>query len=114
MGSFVRSPKLAELDPRIAKGAESGGKERQIWRPFHPDYYVLRKHMDLCLYGYSAPVNLLSALTAPQGLRLRCPTDLHSTYTSLVIDGTTNMTVSFLRAKVVVVYGQSILSLQRN
>ena len=27
-----------------AKGAESGGKERQIRRPFHPDYYFLRIH----------------------------------------------------------------------
>jgi hypothetical protein len=25
-----------------AKGAESGGKERQIQRLFHPDYYLLR------------------------------------------------------------------------
>jgi hypothetical protein len=46
MGSFVlRSPKLAELDPCLAwvrREAESGGKERQVRRPFHLDYYFLR------------------------------------------------------------------------
>ena len=74
------------------------------------NHVFTRKHVDLYLCGNSAPVNSLFALAASQGLRLRRPTGLHSAYASLVIDGTTNMTVS----KVVLVYSQSILYPQRN
>ena len=32
-----------QVGPNSAKGAESGGKGRQLRRPFHSDYYFLRK-----------------------------------------------------------------------
>src|SRR2546423_4496973 len=38
-----RDSRIRPLSSVGAKGAESGGKSRQIRRPFHPDYYFLRK-----------------------------------------------------------------------
>ena len=37
-----RDSRIRPLSSVGAKGAESGGKSRQIRRPFHPDYYFLR------------------------------------------------------------------------